>query len=38
MYISDFQGMLDNLTLSLGLNSFPGAGDLLTDPQVMTDP
>ena len=37
-YISDFQGMLDNLTLSLGLNSFPGAGDLLTNPQVMTDP
>ena len=43
-YISDFQGRLDSsLTPSLGLelllNSFLlGAGDLLTDPQVMTDP
>jgi hypothetical protein len=38
-YISDFQGTFHNLTLGLTLlKSFPGAGDLLTDPQVMTDP
>jgi hypothetical protein len=42
VYISDFQGMQHGLRLLSGLarrlNTLTGAGHLLIDPQVMTNP